>query len=154
MIAGRHAQKNKKTRSEIMASIKSKNTVPELILRRALWATGLRYRIHRKDIFGTPDIVFNKSKVAIFVDSEFWHGKKYLNGEIPKSNTDFWIKKFERNIDRDAAVSEKLSKEGWTVVRFWESDVKKNTGDCVDIVLQSLTMDTRFGGRQKEKKQL
>lgn len=111
--------------SKTAKNIKSKNSSIELILRKELRKRGYRYRIHDKTVFGTPDIVFRKQKVAIFCDSEFWHGKKYLNGEKFKTNTSFWETKIKRNIERDKEVNERLEAEGWTVLRFWDMDIKK-----------------------------
>ena len=89
-------------RKKNMQNIRSKNTKPELLLRKALWTKGIRYRLHAKDIIGKPDIYIKKYKIAIFVDSDFWHGRLYKEGKaIPKSNQDYWIPKLERNILRD-----------------------------------------------------
>ena len=82
--------------------------------------------------FGKPDICFKSKKIAIFCDSDFWHGKYYKEGiNIPKTNKDYWIKKFNRNIKRDKDVNEILNKEGWKVLRFWESDIKRDIDKCV-----------------------
>lgn len=114
------------TRSEQMARIKSKNTSFEMLLRRELWRRGLRYRANDKAVFGKPDVVFKGKKIAVFVDSEFWHGKDYPNGRnIPKENNDYWVKKIERNIARDKEVNRTLKKEGWKVIRIWSKDLKK-----------------------------
>ena len=124
------------SRSEIMAKIKSKDTSIELMLRKALWSKGLRYRKNCKDIFGKPDICFKRKKIAIFCDSAFWHGKKFLEGEKFKTNSEFWEKKILRNIERDKEVNQRLIKEGWTVLRFWDNEIKKNLGECVSKILQ------------------
>ena len=92
------------TRSEIMAKIKSKDTSIELMLRKALWSKGLRYRKNCKDIFGKPDICFKRKKIAIFCDSAFWQGKKFSEGEKFKTNSEFWERKILRNIERDKEV--------------------------------------------------
>ena len=111
------------TRSEIMAPIKNKDTSIEVKLRKALWHSGVRYRKNCKDVFGKPDICLKKKKVDIFCDSEFWHGKLYLeNREIPKTNTKYWTEKFEKNIARDKVVIQRLQDDSWTVLRFWEED--------------------------------
>ena len=134
--------KRKKTpisRSENMRRIKSKDTTIEILLRKELWKRGLRYRKNVKDIYGKPDIVFKGKKLAVFVDSEFWHGKQLLEGKyIPKTNTEFWVTKIKRNIERDKEVNEKLKKDGWTVLRFWEADIRKNISACGDKVEQIL----------------
>lgn len=115
-----------------MSKIKSKDTSCELIVRKKLWSLGYRYRKNYKKVFGTPDICFISKKVAIFIDSEFWHGKTYLEkGKLPATNTSFWKQKFERNIKRDLEVNKKLKEEGWDVVRIWESDIKKDLQSCI-----------------------
>lgn len=124
--------------SKTAKKIKSKNTSIELILRKELWKRGCRYRIHDKTVFGTPDIVFRKQKVAIFCDSEFWHGKKYLNGEKFKTNTSFWETKIKRNIERDKEVNERLEVDGWTVLRFWDVEIRKSIGICVENITAKL----------------
>jgi DNA mismatch endonuclease (patch repair protein) len=123
------------TRSENMRRIKSKDTSIEVMLRKELWKRGLRYRKNAKDVFGKPDIVFKGKKLAVFADSEFWHGK-YLMEEkyIPKTNTEFWVKKIERNIERDKEVTNHLIKEGWTVLRFWEADIRNDLNKCADEI--------------------
>lgn len=123
------------TRSENMRRIKSKDTSIEIKLRKALWAKGYRYRKNCKDIRGKPDICFKGGKIAIFCDSEFWHGK-YLQEKkyIPKTNKDYWIPKIERNIERDKEVTEYLTKEGWIVLRFWQKDIEKNIKFCIEEI--------------------
>lgn len=128
----------KLSRSENMSRIKPKDTKPELLLRRKLWSIGFRYRKNDLSVFGKPDIVFKTKKIAVFCDSEFWHGKKYLDGEIPKTNTEFWIRKFEKNIQRDIEVNNYLKSEGWIVMRFWEKQIKKDTGKCVEEIVEVL----------------
>jgi DNA mismatch endonuclease (patch repair protein) len=118
-----------------MARVKSKNTSFEMILRRELWRRGLRYRANDKTIFGKPDVVFKGKKIAIFVDSEFWHGKDYPNGRnIPKTNNDYWVKKIERNIARDKEVNKFLRANGWTVIRIWSKELKKNLLKFADLI--------------------
>ena len=123
-------------RSRTMAKIKGKNTKPEILLRKALWAAGFRYRLHSKDLPGRPDISSKKYKLAIFVDGEFWHGKDWhLKRDSIKSNRAFWIPKIERNRQRDREVNAELEAMGYTVFRFWSIDVKKNLGRCVKEIL-------------------
>lgn len=118
-----------------MRRIKSKDTTIEILLRKELWKRGYRYRKNVKDVYGKPDIVFKGKKLAIFVDSEFWHGKQLLEGKyIPKTNTEFWVKKITRNIERDKEVNEKLESEGWIILRFWEIDIRKSVSACADTV--------------------
>ncbi|MGD9717212.1 MAG: very short patch repair endonuclease [Sulfuricurvum sp.] len=131
-------KKTKLTRSENMSRIKSKNTTIEMILRKELWKRNLRYRLHDRKIFGHPDIIFKKKKIAIFCDSEFWHGKKFLEGEIPNNNTEFWIKKLTKNIARDIVVNNQLHEQGWIVLRYWEKDIRKNAIKIADEIEQIL----------------
>ncbi|WP_418640606.1 very short patch repair endonuclease [Sulfurimonas sp. ST-27] len=122
------------TRSENMKRIKSRDTSIEIIFRKALWKKGYRYRKNCRDVIGKPDLCFKGKKLAVFCDSEFWHGKYLLEGKyIPKTNRKFWIEKLERNIERDKFVNMKLKEKDWTVLRFWESDIRKNTDKCVEI---------------------
>ncbi len=112
--------------------IKSKNTKIELTLGKALWAKGMRYRKHDKTVFGKPDFVFKGRKIAVFCDSEFWHGYNYIvKGERFKTNVEFWEKKILRNIERDKEVNQKLEEDGWTVLRFWGKEIQKETEKCV-----------------------
>ena len=132
-------KKNPISRSENMRRIKSRDTSIEIMLRKALWKKGYRYRKNCKDIPGKPDICFKKKKIAVFCDSEFWHGKYYLEGKyIPKTNTEFWIKKLEKNIERDKNVNNILNKEGWTVLRFWENDIRNNIEKCVEKIIDTI----------------
>ena len=125
---------------KIMSSIHSTDTRPELLLRRALWSKGYRYRVHYKGLPGKPDVVFTKAKVAVFCDGDFWHGHNWaLRGmasleEELSTYTEFWKEKILRNIRRDANVTEQLRNEGWTVIRRWESDIKKDLSHCIDII--------------------
>lgn len=123
------------SRSENMSHIRSKNTSIELLLGKAMWALGLRYRKHDKTVFGTPDFVFKGKKVAVFCDSEFWHGKYLMEKKyIPKTNADYWIPKLERNIERDKRVNTELQSAGWKVVRFWEKDIRTHPEECAQKV--------------------
>lgn len=123
------------TRSEVMRRVKSNNTSFEMLLRRELWHRGLRYRANDKTIFGKPDIVFKGKKIAVFIDSEFWHGKDYLQGtNIPKDNNSYWVKKLERNIARDKLVNETLKADGWEIVRIWSKELKKNLVHYADMI--------------------
>ncbi len=111
---------SKEKRSKIMAAIHSKNTAPELTLRRALWKKGYRYRVN----YGNEkiDVAFPLKKIAIFVDGCFWHSCP-IHSHLPKSNQEYWIPKLERNRKRDKVNTEKLEKEGWKVIRFWEHEM-------------------------------
>ena len=122
-------------RHKNMKAIKSKDTKIEVMLRKELWARGLRYQKNSKKVFGKPDIVFIGKKVAVFCDSEFWHGYDWDNKKKEfKSHQDFWIPKIERNIARDKEVNDQLKRTGWTVLRFWGNDIKKNLQACADEI--------------------
>jgi len=109
-----------------MKAIRSKNTKMELLLAKALWAQGVRYRKNDKAIFGCPDLTIRKHKLAIFVDSEFFHGKDWDREKYRiKTNREFWWKKIETNQKRDQTVNEFLVNNGWKVLRFWSRDVHK-----------------------------
>jgi len=131
---------SKEGRSRIMSAIHSKNTGIELALRKELHRRGLRYRIHYSDIPGKPDIVFIRAKVAIFCDSEFWHGYQWEhNKEKIGSNKSYWIPKIERNITRDKAITTKLRRRGWLVLRFWGKEILSAPDRCADTVEKALT---------------
>lgn len=132
----------KKTKEQIsynMSRVKNKDSEIELRLRAELWNRGLRYRKNVSDIIGKPDIVFKGKKVAVFCDSEFFHGYDWNNrkNEI-KSNREFWIRKIERNMARDQEVNESLEAEGWVVLRFWGRDIKSNCSECADLIMKTL----------------
>ena len=118
-----------------MKQIKNKDSKIEILLRKELWKRGLRYRKNTNKVFGHPDIAFIGKKIAVFCDSEFWHGFNWeeKKKEI-KSNKEFWINKIERNMQRDIEVNTRLNEEGWTVLRFWGNDIKKDTVKCADII--------------------
>lgn len=119
-------------RSENMRAIRSTNTKSEVRLAKALWHLGYRYRKNNRTIFGTPDLTFKKLKIAIFVDSEFFHGKDWENQkDRVKTNTEFWQKKIERNIQRDIEVNNYLESQNWKVLRFWSEQIEKNLEECV-----------------------
>ena len=128
----------KKTPEQIsynMKQVKSKGSEIEVLLQKELWRRGLRYRKNVKSIEGKPDIAFIGKKIAVFCDSEFWHGYDWENRKNDfKSNTEFWISKIERNMQRDKEVTQKLQSEGWIVLRFWGKEIKKNLAECADLV--------------------
>ena len=116
-----------------MAAIKCRDTGIEVKLRKELWSRGLRYRKNCREVPGKPDIVFKGAKVAIFCDSEFWHGKDWeTRKDQIHSNRDYWIPKIERNIKHDAEINKKLTEMGWTVLRFWGKDIEQNTSSCAN----------------------
>lgn len=125
-----------KNRSKIMSKIRGKNTKPEIRFRKALWKKGVRYRVHTKTLPGNPDISIQKYKLAIFIDGEFWHGYNWdERRQTIRSNRRFWIPKIERNIQRDEEVNQQLNDMGYTIFRFWESDLKKELDKCVNDIL-------------------
>jgi DNA mismatch endonuclease (patch repair protein) len=130
---------SKEKRSKIMRAIRSTNTKAEIRVAKALWHLGYRYRKNNKSVFGTPDLTFKKHKIAIFVDSEFFHGKDWeTQRDRVKTNTEFWQKKIERNIQRDIEVNERLKSEGWKVIRFWSEAVEKNLDWCISEIQKEI----------------
>jgi DNA mismatch endonuclease (patch repair protein) len=125
---------DRQKRSDIMSRIKQKNTTAERKLFKALRERNIYFTRNRKDVFGTPDVCFKRKKVAIFVDSDFWHGKKSL----PKSNQEFWAWKFERNRKHDEDVNLKLVEQGWTILRFSENEIKKNIESCIEKIFLAI----------------
>ena len=125
-----------KQRSQMMSKIRSKNTKPELIFRKALWSEGVKYRINYKGLPGKPDISNKAQMFVVFIDGEFWHGYNWEEKKLKiKSNRGFWIPKIERNMQRDHQTNVKLEKMGYKVFRFWEFEVNKELRDCVDQVV-------------------
>lgn len=118
-----------------MSRVRSSGSVIERRLGTALWAAGLRYRKQYR-VFGRPDFALVSKRVAIFCDSEFWHGYRWgeRRRQEHKSNQAYWFAKIERNRTRDRLVNRRLRSEGWTVVRFWERDIKKDVAGCVERV--------------------
>ena len=124
-----------------MRNIRSSDTVIEKMLRKALWAKGYRYRKNYKSLPGSPDIALTKYKIAIFCDGEFFHGKDWevLKPKLANSNnSDYWISKISKNIERDSDVNKQLLFLGWTVVRFWGNDIKKHTDDCIRVIEEAI----------------
>lgn len=132
----------KKTPEQIsynMSRVKNKDSAIEVALRKELWSRGLRYRKNVKTVFGKPDIVFVGKKVAVFCDSEFWHGYNWeVKQDEIKSHRDFWIPKIERNMKRDKEVNAALEAEGWEVLRFWGDEIKKDVKACADLIVAAL----------------
>lgn len=121
---------DKKTRSEMMLGIRSKNTVPEILVRKYLFSLGFRYRIHYKKLTGRPDIVLPKYRVVIFVHGCFWHRHKNCKlGYVPKSNVEFWQSKFKKNIQRDELQINFLISGGWRVIVIWECGLRSSLTD-------------------------
>ena len=134
-------------RRKNMQNIRSSNTKIEVLLRNALWHKGYRYRKNYKKLPGKPDSAFTKYKIAIFCDGEFFHGKDWevLKPRLEKSNnSEFWISKISRNRERDDDVNKQLLFLGWTVIRFWGDDIKKNLDECVRVIEETI-FETRMG---------
>ena len=120
-------QRTPEQNSKMMKQIKNSGSKIETMLQKELWHRGLHYRKNLKTVTGKPDICFKGLKIAVFCDSEFWHGYDWENRkEDFKSHRDFWIPKIERNIQRDKEVTDQLESEGWTVLRFWGKDIEKD----------------------------
>lgn len=128
-------------RHKNMLSIKSKDTSIEINLRKALWDKGYRYRKNYKDLPGKPDIVLTKYKIAVFCDSEFFHGNEWevLKPQLLRgNNSEFWIDKISKNMQRDDEINKKLIFMGWTVIRFWGKEINKNTVECVKVIEETI----------------
>ena len=116
---------SKEKRSDVMRQVKAKGTSPEIKVRKLLWGMGLRYRLHRKDLPGAPDIVLVSRKLAIFVHGCFWHGHDCARGaRVPKQNRPYWTQKIERNRQRDVRTQAELIARGWTPLVVWECELK------------------------------
>ncbi len=126
--------------SKTARKIKDKNSKIEQLLAKAMWKNGLRYRKQCKDVFGKPDFCFKGKRIAVFCDSEFWHGKKFLEGERFKTNSDFWETKIKKNIERDNEVNKRLKDEGWKVIRFWGKEIEYDTVQCVEKIKKVMEM--------------
>ncbi len=136
-------------RSKVMSKIRAGNTKPEIRFRKALWAAGYRYRTHSKGLIGKPDVSIKKYKTAIFIDGEYWHGRNWEDRkEKLKTNRGFWIPKIERNIQRDKEVNASLKSQGYTVFRFWESEINKNLDACIHKVTGHLDKMRSIGQKR------
>lgn len=131
---------SKQKRSEVMSRIRGKNTKPEMILRSELFRQGFRFRVHRVDLPGKPDIVLAKYQTVIFVNGCFWHFHKHCReGRIPSTNSKFWKEKLEKNITKDEKHIEALKIAGWKVFVTWECEIEKN----FEITVNNLINDIR-----------
>jgi DNA mismatch endonuclease (patch repair protein) len=131
----------KEQRHKNMKNIRSKDTSIELKLRKELWRRGYRYRKNYTELPGKPDIVLTKYKIAIFCDSEFFHGKDWevLKPRLEKGkNADFWIKKISKNQQHDDDINKQLQFLGWTVIRFWGKDIMKKTDECIQVIEENI----------------
>ena len=145
-FTGEVSEKSRK----MMSKIHGKDTSIELALRKELWRRGYRYRKNLKSLPGSPDIALTKYKIAIFCDSEFFHGKDWevLKGKLQNGkNPDYWIKKIERNIERDQEKDQKLIAEGWTVIHFWGKEILKNTDECIKVIEETI-FDMQIGDEE------
>jgi len=132
--------------SKIMAAVHSRDTAPEMQLRKALSASGFRFRLYVKNLPGRPDFVFSRERVVVFLDGDFWHGHQWRLRRLPSlslqfkgsPNRAYWIRKIAGNVERDARVTRALRKLGWSVVRVWESDLKKNPERCLRRVRRAV----------------
>ena len=128
-------------RRKSMRGNRSKDTSIEVLLRRTLWHKGYRYRKNYKKLPGSPDIALTRQKVAVFCDSEFWHGKDWEDKKLRLqrgNNPDFWVKKIERNMQRDRENDQKLNTLGWTVIHFWGEEIKKSPDECVRVIEEAI----------------
>ncbi|MYA87849.1 MAG: DNA mismatch endonuclease Vsr [Boseongicola sp. SB0662_bin_57] len=136
-----------KTRSRIMASIRGKNTKPELVVRKALHRRGFRFRLHAKDVPGRPDLVFRKFNAVVFVHGCFWHRHEGCrHATVPATRTEYWTSKFERNVARDDEVRTRLIGAGWRVATVWECALRK--AEHVDVAIQMLASWLAAGGKE------
>ncbi|MCL2182815.1 MAG: very short patch repair endonuclease [Chitinispirillia bacterium] len=128
---------SKDSRRKNMQHIRSENTVPELLVMNTLKYRRIYFARHVNKIIGKPDIVFRRKKIVVFIDSDFWHcnPRKFI---MPQTNKDYWVKKIKRNVERDKTVNKELRKNGWKVLRFWESDIKKNVEVVVNKIIREL----------------
>jgi len=124
-------------RRKNMSLIKSKNTDIELLIKKRLHKKNLKFKSNLSSLPGKPDIVFEKNRLVVFLDSCFWHQCPY-HKNIPKTNKRYWIPKLAKNKERDKAVSKLLRKDGWKVIRFWEHQVKNNMDKCIELILYDL----------------
>lgn len=129
-------------RHKTMSRIKSKDTGIEVKLRKALWHAGIRYRKNYSDLPGKPDIVLTKYRIAVFCDSEFFHGKDWEKVLLPKirkgNNSEYWENKIKRNMERDREVNKQLEALGWMVIRLWGKDIEKNTEGCIRAIEEAI----------------
>ena len=131
----------RKQRRKNMQHIRSKDTSIEIILRKKLWEKEYRYRKNLNNLPGNPDIVLTKYKIAVFCDGEFFHGKDWeiLKPKLEKSkNSDYWIRKISRNIERDDEVNKELLVQGWTVIRFWGKEITPNIDECIHVIEETI----------------
>ncbi|HEY0828127.1 MAG TPA: very short patch repair endonuclease [Bacilli bacterium] len=139
---------SKETRSRIMGAIRSKHTKLEDRITKELWHYGIRFRKNVRNLRGTPDIAIIKYKVVIFIDSCFWHACK-SHGHIPKSNSDFWINKFNKNLTRDIVITNHYKNIGWNIIRIWEHEVQEDFGKTIDSIVDFIYISKRIVTREE-----
>jgi DNA mismatch endonuclease (patch repair protein) len=129
----------------MMAAVRNRDNKAEVLLRKQLWNTGLRYRLHTKNLVGRPDMVFASARLVVFVDGDFWHarglvedGEKAFRSTLRTARQDWWVAKLRRNAERDAEVNALLESEGWRVLRFWESEVHRDLRRVASIVTDAV----------------
>jgi DNA mismatch endonuclease (patch repair protein) len=133
---------SKEQRSRNMQAIKSKGSKDEVLLAKTLWHKGHRYRKNDKSVLGRPDITFKQKKLAIFIDSEYFHGYNWQEQKNRiKTNQKFWWRKIENNIKRDAFVTKELESKGWKVLRFWSKYLRNNLANCVNLIEENLLLN-------------
>jgi DNA mismatch endonuclease, patch repair protein len=126
LVIDKQVMESRAHRSWTMSQVKSKNTTPEIVVRRAAHALGLRFRLHREDLPGKPDLIFPQWRVAMFVNGCFWHSHEGCNrARVPRSNGDYWKPKLLRNVERDREHIRSLRKAGWRVIVIWECESRK-----------------------------
>ena len=121
-------------RSRVMARIRSKDTQPELHVRRAVWAEGFRYRLHQRRLPGAPDLAFAKYRLAVFIHGCFWHQHGCAKTSRPSSNTEYWDNKLDGNVARDARNQAHLKEIGWTVITIWECNLRQDTNGLLRLL--------------------
>lgn len=137
-------QRDPTVTSRMMAAVRYRDSKAELLLRKELHRRGLRYRLHARDVLGKPDIVIRSQRIAVFVDGDFWHGNAWRLRGLPDlaslfpTRTDWWVEKITRNMKRDEQVSDRLRRDGWNVIRVWESDILDDPSRAADAVLRQL----------------
>ena len=136
--------------SAMMSAVKNRDSKAELLLRRALFARGWRYRLHSRKLIGQPDLVFGTRKIVVFVDGDFWHGRALLEEGVEglrkglrTERSDWWIKKIKKTIQRDSDVNASLKSNGWIVLRFWESNILADVNTVVKAIESTLSLCER-----------
>ena len=143
----------KEQRRKNMQHIRSEGTTPERLVMRELRRRKIYFAKHVKTLPGKPDIVFRRKKVVVFIDSDFWHGhpERFV---MPKTNTEYWKHKIERNKQRDKEVTKALEMQGWTVIRLWEYDIKHDLDNCIDVILEAIDREkVGFAGNEASTRQ-